>query len=174
VASRPRLWFFETFLLKPYAPGYRSFHPRFEYLFNSYYETVGSFHPRARRGVLARPTVEEIYRYRAHVDEAMLTLMHSVSSERWDDVASRVILGLNHEQQHQELLLMDIKKLRGESLRRLPGRPATAMVAKPIAPLRWIERPAAAKSVMPEGFAFDSETPRHDVLLRDPPSRRGQ
>ncbi len=164
-------WFFETFLLKPYAPRYRSFHPRFEYLFNSYYETVGSFHPRAQRGVLARPTVEEIYRYRAHVDEAMLTLMHSVSSERWDDVASRVILGLNHEQQHQELLLMDIKhNFAVNPLRPVyRERPATAMVSKPIAPLRWIERAGGLAEIghAGESFAFDSETPRHDVLLRD-------
>jgi len=162
-------WFFETFLLKPFAPGYLPFHPRFEYLFNSYYETLGSFHPRAQRGLLSRPTVEEVYRYRAHVDEAMFTLMHAISQERWGDFAGRITLGLNHEQQHQELLLMDIK----HNFAMNPLRPAyqekLAAAAESITPLRWIEREGGIAEIGHDGggFAFDNETPRNDVLLRD-------
>src|SRR5262249_32485410 len=101
-------WFFETFVLRPFLPAYRPFHPRFEYLFNSYYERVGTFHPKAGRAVLSRPTVEEVYRYRAHVDAAVGELTDSPAGGR-DDLAARVTLGLHHEQQHQELLLMDVK-----------------------------------------------------------------
>ena len=93
-------WFFETFLLAPQMPDYRPFHPGFEYLFNSYYESVGSRHPRAQRGLISRPTVEDVYRYRRHVDDAMLALMHSVPDAHWEATAFRVTLGLHHEQQH--------------------------------------------------------------------------
>ena len=94
-------WFFETFLLLPHLPGYEVFHPQFGYLFNSYYETVGERHPRLQRGLLSRPTVEAIYQYRAYVDQAMQRLLSQP-----DQVAleALIILGLHHEQQHQELL----------------------------------------------------------------------
>ena len=101
-------WFFETFLLKPFARDYRPFHPDFEYLFNSYYETVGSFHPRAQRGLLSRPTVEDVYRYRAARGRGHAA--HGAVDPKGDGAQlARVDLGLHHEQQHQELLLMDIK-----------------------------------------------------------------
>lgn len=102
-------WFFETFLLQEYRPGWRPFHPRFRYLFNSYYEQVGPFHPRPARGMLSRPTVDEVYRYRTWVDEQMCALIHDVPEAQWPEVALRIAIGLNHEQQHQELLLTDIK-----------------------------------------------------------------
>jgi len=162
-------WFFETFLLKPHVPEYRPFHPSFDYLFNSYYESVGSFHRRDRRGVLSRPTVKEVYCYRAHVDEAILALMHSVSQSRWTDVAFKVTLGLHHEQQHQELLLMDIKHNFGANPMRPAYQVSVDMPAAEAAPLRWIERPGGIAEIGHEGsgFAFDNETPRHAVLLRD-------
>jgi ergothioneine biosynthesis protein EgtB len=162
-------WFFETFLLKPHAPDYRPFHPGFEYLFNSYYESVGSFHPRAQRGLISRPTVEEVYGYRRHVDDAALALMHAIPDARWDAVALRVTLGLHHEQQHQELLLMDIK----HNFAANPLRPAyqtpTSMVSSPPPPLHWTERAGGIAEIGHEGsgFAFDNETPRHTVLLHD-------
>ncbi|MCW8839576.1 MAG: DinB family protein, partial [Gammaproteobacteria bacterium] len=102
-------WFFETFLLQVYVPDYRPFQPQFRVLFNSYYEQVGPFHPRPQRGMLSRPTLEEIYRYRAWVDEQMAALIQTVAEEYWPEVALRIAIGLNHEQQHQELLLTDIK-----------------------------------------------------------------
>ncbi|MDX2216802.1 MAG: DinB family protein, partial [Oculatellaceae cyanobacterium bins.114] len=101
-------WFFETFLLLPHLPGYDVFHPTFGYLFNSYYEAVGQRHPRPQRGLLARPTVDEIYRYRSHVDDAMRSLL---TQSLEPSVQALIVLGLHHEQQHQELLLTDIKHI---------------------------------------------------------------
>ena len=103
-------WFFETFLLKPFLPGYKPLDARYEQLFNSYYNTVGPFHPRAQRHTLSRPTVSEVYAYRRHVDEHMSDLIDRCTPADRPTVATRVGLGLNHEQQHQELLLMDVKR----------------------------------------------------------------
>lgn len=163
-------WFFETFLLRPFAPRYRVFHPRFEHLFNSYYETVGTFHPRGERGALSRPTVAEVYAYRAHVDAAMGALLEGVGDERWDEVAARVTLGLNHEQQHQELLLMDVKRnffanpLRPAYAEALPAAAAALAFA-------WLECDGGTVEIghAGAGFAFDNETPRHPRIL--PPHR---
>jgi ergothioneine biosynthesis protein EgtB len=162
-------WFFETFLLKPNLPGYQPFHPGFDYIFNSYYESVGSFHPRPQRGLLSRPTVEEVYRYRAHVDEAMLALIHSAAEQHWDDIACRVTLGLNHEQQHQELLLMDIKHNFAANPLRPVYRPNSSAPTASPAPMRWIEREGGIARIGHEGsaFAFDNESPRHEALVRD-------
>jgi hypothetical protein len=103
-------WFFETFLLKPFLAGYRVYHPRFEYLFNSYYEqTEAGFWPRAERGLISRPTVAEVYDYRRHVDEGMARLLDACPPEHAETVRARLLIGLNHEQQHQELLITDIK-----------------------------------------------------------------
>lgn len=99
-------WFFETFILQPYAKQYRAFHPAFAHLFNSYYETAGTFFPRPERGLLSRPTVAEIYRYRTHVDEAMQELLHNLPQAFSAEVLQRLALGIEHEIQHQELLLM--------------------------------------------------------------------
>ncbi|MFO1204822.1 MAG: ergothioneine biosynthesis protein EgtB [Burkholderiales bacterium] len=162
-------WFFETFLLKPESARYRLFHPVFEQIFNSYYETVGSYHPRARRGVLSRPTVEEVYRYRRHVDEAMLGLIDTIPDTRWSALAARVTLGLHHEQQHQELLLMDIKHNFAANPLRPAYQPGTSASVTSAAPLRWIECPGGIVEIghAGNGFAFDNETPRHAVLLHD-------
>jgi ergothioneine biosynthesis protein EgtB len=162
-------WFFETFVLKPAVPDYRPFHPAFEYLFNSYYESVGSFHPRAQRGLISRPTVEDVYRYRRHVDEAMLALMGARADARGGAVAARVTLGLHHEQQHQELLLMDIKhNFAANPLHPAYQAPSNVTATAP-APLHWIERGGGIAEIGHEGsgFAFDNETPRHAVLLHD-------
>ena len=94
-------WFFETFLLKPGLAGYKAFDPAYEYLFNSYYNGVGAQHPRTERGNLSRPTVEEVYAYRRYVDERMHELLGGAPEE----LANSVVLGLQHEQQHQELLV---------------------------------------------------------------------
>src|SRR4051812_13359334 len=98
-------WFFETFLLSPRLDGYTPFDPAYAFLFNSYYEAVGPRHPRPHRGLLSRPTVDEIARYRVHVDDAMHKLIDTCA----EDDAALIELGMHHEQQHQELLLMDIK-----------------------------------------------------------------
>ena len=161
-------WFFETFLLKPYLSHYIVFHPQFEHLFNSYYETVGSPFPRSRRGLLSRPTTDEVYAYRAHVNAAMEKLIESVGEGDWLEVSSRITLGCHHEEQHQELMLMDIKY--NFSLN--PLRPAyrselPQSFLKEALPLNWIAYPAGLYQMghAGEGFAFDNEGPCHGVYL---------
>ena len=113
-------WFFETFLLIPEQPSYSPFHPEYGFLFNSYYEAVGQRHPRPARGRLSRPTVQEVYSYREHVDEAMARLIDEAAPDTLIRLAALIELGLHHEQQHQELLVTDIKHI----LARNPMRPA--------------------------------------------------
>ncbi len=162
-------WFFETFVLPEFQPGYRPYREDFDYLFNSYYETVGSMHPRSKRGLLSRPTIDEVYAYRAAVDEQMLTLTKEVSGEDWGELAFRVNLGLNHEQQHQELLFMDIK----HNLSVNPLNPAyrddLPFPEGEARPVGWVERPGGIREIGcgGDGFAFDNESPRHRVLIRD-------
>jgi ergothioneine biosynthesis protein EgtB len=151
-------WFFETFLLKPQLPTYRPFDPAYEYLFNSYYEAVGPRYPRPQRGMITRPGVDEILAYRRHVTEAMAALVESNRSNSTDLIE----LGLNHEQQHQELILMDIK----HALSLNPLFPAYAAERAPAtegAPLGWIDFEGGLVETghAGEGFAFDNEGPRH-------------
>jgi ergothioneine biosynthesis protein EgtB len=173
-------WFFETFLLSTQLAGYDLFHPAFGYIFNSYYESLGARHPRPERGHLSRPGVTEVAKYRAHVDDAMRVLLDTALPARLLDL---VELGINHEQQHQELLLMDIKHVlscnvlspayapRPQAPQRTDGR--TARQASPDGPsggpatLGWIEHGGGPVEVgdAGEGFAFDNEGPRHVVHL---------
>jgi len=162
-------WFFETFLLRPFRAGYQVFHPRFEYLFNSYYEQTGTgFWPRPERGLLSRPTVAEIYDYRSHVDTAMAALIGECAEALWPQVVQRLHIGLNHEQQHQELLVTDIK----QNFAYNPLRPAyrpdlpAAPLADP-APLRWspFEGGLFEIGAAQQGFAYDNERPRHRVFV---------
>lgn len=158
-------WFFETFVLRAAAPGHVPFHPAFEVLFNSYYEAVGPFFPRPRRGVLTRPSVEEVMAYRARVDAAMDALLGAgVDAE----VRARVVLGLHHEEQHQELILMDVKHLFAQSPLRPALRAAAAAASEgPAPPLGWCAGPTGVQAIGHEGagFAFDNEGPRHRVFL---------
>jgi ergothioneine biosynthesis protein EgtB len=160
-------WFFETFLLVPHLAGYEVFHPQYGYLFNSYYEAVGQRHPRPQRGLLSRPTVEEVYRYRAYVDEGMRSLLTNSLNPA---LKSLIRLGLNHEQQHQELLLTDLKHilalnpLRPAYRSDLPGSPARVPTKE-----HWLDYPGGLYSIGDAGddFAFDNESPRHSVYLQD-------
>ena len=153
-------WFFETFVLSQKA-GYTPFDPAFGYLFNSYYEAVGSRHPRPERGMLTRPTAETIGKYRAHVDRAMAELIggNALSNE----LADLIELGLHHEQQHQELLLTDIKHAFGLN----PVRPAyqagPELRVPPGGASGWVELPSGIyeAGAGEDGFAFDNERPRH-------------
>ena len=160
-------WFFETFLLKPYLDNYREFHPDYVRLFNSYYEQVGKYHPRPQRGLLSRPTVKEIYTYRAHVDAAMKRLLLQTTHRQWDDIESCSIIGLNHEQQHQELLLTDIKHIFACNPLRPAYRELTQLEGKAI-PLSWIEQGGGLVEIGAAGndFAYDNERPRHKVYLQ--------
>ena len=174
-------WFFETFLLKPFLPGYAVFRPQFDYLFNSYYEqTEAGFWPRAERGLISRPTVAEVYAYRRHVDDAMLRLISECAAECQATVQGRLEIGLNHEQQHQELLVTDIKY----NLAYNPLRPAyradlPAPTGQAMVPLTFTAFAGGLQSFGVEqiaqgpnetenagsGFAYDNEFPRHQRLL---------
>ncbi len=160
-------WFFEALLLEPFLPGYKTFHPGFGDLFNSYYRTLGDPFPRARRGVLSRPTVAEVYRYRAHVDAGVAHLIESVDSGDLAAVAERLELGLHHEQQHQELLLMDVKHNFAANPLRPAYHDAPAPAAPDAAPLAWIAFAGGLVEIGagPEGFAYDNERPRHAAVL---------
>ncbi|WP_431275938.1 ergothioneine biosynthesis protein EgtB [Variovorax ureilyticus] len=163
-------WFFETVLLQPHAGGYRLFDERFPYLFNSYYEALGPRHPRPQRGLLTRPSLDEVRAYRRHVDEAVLAFLGTAGDVDWPAVEPVFTLGLNHEQQHQELILTDILHALSCNPMLPAYRPASgpALRLASVAPsMRWIERPGgvmAAGHAGP-GFAFDNETPRHATLL---------
>jgi ergothioneine biosynthesis protein EgtB len=160
-------WFFETFLLVPRQRGYQPFDPQFGYLFNSYYEAVGARHPRPQRGLVSRPGIAEVASYRSQVDVAMRELVDEVASGGPPDVADLVELGLQHEQQHQELLLMDVKHV----LSCNPLFPAYLDSAAPMAatnhPCGWVSHDGGLVEIghAGPGFAFDNESPRHAVWL---------
>jgi ergothioneine biosynthesis protein EgtB len=158
-------WFFEEFLLAHFEPGYRRFREGWDFLFNSYYQTVGPMHARPQRGLLTRPTLQEIVDYRAHVDDAMCVLL----ARRGDDpgTMARVTLGLNHEQQHQELLLTDIQHLFSLNPLQPVFRAATVAAKRETPPLRFIEGRQGIVEIghAGGGFAFDNELPRHRRLL---------
>ncbi|MEW4466346.1 ergothioneine biosynthesis protein EgtB [Parasphingorhabdus sp. JC815] len=156
-------WFFETFLLRDNVQDYYLFNEAYAYLFNSYYEAEGPRHQRPARGLLTRPSLEEVLDYRSHVDAAMLSAMAGFSAEALDLVE----LGLHHEQQHQELLLTDILHLfscnpLGPAL--LDPKPRRAFTETP---LGWIEGATGIHSIGhgSKDFAFDCEGPRHEVML---------
>ena len=159
-------WFFEHFVLAEHVPGYRPFHERFAYLFNSYYFTVGQMHLRPRRGLVTRPSLVEVLGYRAHVDEAMSRLLETAAGDA--ELAQLVTLGMHHEQQHQELILTDIKHLLAQNplLPAYAAPPPKSAHAAP--PLEWLRGREGIVEVghAGAGFAFDNETPRHDALLR--------
>ena len=158
-------WFFETFLLSEYLPEYTTLNPAFRHLFNSYYNAVGDRPLRAMRHVLSRPTLEDVHAYRAHVDEAMERLLER---ELRAEVLDLVELGINHEQQHQELILTDLKY----GLAANPLRPAYREQRdhepfKSAPAMRWKAYSEGVYAVghSVDGFAFDNEGPRHNVYL---------
>ncbi len=159
-------WFFETFLLRASLEGYEAFHPQYGYLFNSYYEAEGARHPRPARGLLTRPDLGDILAYRAHVDQAMEDLLEGPRRE--EACASLVELGLNHEEQHQELILTDILHLFSQNPLRPAYAPYQAAPVQKAEALSWAAFPGSVMSIGAggEGFAYDNERPRHEVLLR--------
>ncbi len=163
-------WFFETFILKEFHPGYRAFHPDFHWLFNSYYNALGEMPEKKLRASFSRPPLDSILAYRAHVDAGVSTLLEN-SPE--DEAVRRIVLGLEHEQQHQELIATDVK----HALFTNPLHPAYREINAPASeamapPLDWISyNPGLTEiGITPDpdaldGFAFDNETPRHTVYL---------
>jgi len=159
-------WFFESVILTPHVPGYREVNPQYARLFNSYYESLGPRHPRAQRGLLTRPSLPEVHTYRAVIDAAMQELILTPPADQWADIAPLIELGIQHEQQHQELMLTDI--LHAMSLNpMLPtirsGLPASIKAETP----GWSEHAGGDASIghHPGGFAFDNELPVHVVKL---------
>lgn len=157
-------WFFETFLLVPFLPGYAVHDPQYGYLFNSYYEAVGPRQPRPQRGLLTRPSAQEVGAYRAHVDAAMIRLLDGPLTP---EIRERLDLGLAHEEQHQELILMDILHLFAQS----PLSPAYQTGAAPARPDPGPQRFHRFAGGLVElgageaGFAFDNERPRHRAYV---------
>ncbi len=164
-------WFFEAVVLMPHAGAYEAFDSRYFHLFNSYYESLGPRHPRPQRGLLTRPALSEVHAYRAHVDAAVQRFVECADEAAWQAARPLIELGLNHEQQHQELLLTDI-------LHALSCNPLLPAYRAADAPglrlastrplLNWIDVSGGAVEVghSGDGFAFDNESPRHAVLLQ--------
>ncbi|MCB1608033.1 MAG: ergothioneine biosynthesis protein EgtB [Xanthomonadales bacterium] len=158
-------WFYETFILKPFAADYQAFDSGYGYLFNSYYEAAGARHPRPQRGLLTRPTLAQVHAYRDHVDRTLAALIGGAGVH--PEVLRRVRLGINHEQQHQELMLSDIQHafslnpLKPAYQSRWPGPPARRE------PPQWRRLTAGMAEIGHHGvqFAFDNESPRHPVLI---------
>jgi ergothioneine biosynthesis protein EgtB len=159
-------WFFETFVLVPFVPKYRRYHARYAALFNSYYRAAGPAHPQAARGHCSRPTVAEILAYRSAVDDAILTLL-ARPLDPDSDLAARVELGLQHEQQHQELILTDVKHVLAQSGLAPAYRRSPALPPGEVAALEWIAVPGGMVTIGAgdAGFAFDNERPRHRAWL---------
>jgi len=171
-------WFFETLVLEPGLPGYKPFDPSYRVLFNSYYNSIGEQYPRLQRGLLSRPGLEEVLAYRRRVDGDLLALLEersgdsnagASSSRDSTGIADTIELGINHEQQHQELILTDLK----HALSANPTNPVYRSLAPAPAaaapPLRWLGREGGLHEIGHDGdgFAFDNESPRHRVFLED-------
>ncbi|MEZ5564864.1 MAG: ergothioneine biosynthesis protein EgtB [Gammaproteobacteria bacterium] len=169
-------WFFEQFVLKEHMAGYRVFSPRYDHLFNSYYQSVGVMHARPDRGLLTRPAVGEIYEYRRHIDQAILQLL---SSQSHDIALGQIVeLGLHHEQQHQELLLTDLQHAFSRNPLEPAWRSPSPRPQRPAVPLRFLDQPGGivqiGASPGPDSagsghadFCFDNESPRHRIFLED-------
>lgn len=171
-ASPPRwhlahvTWFFEAMILQKYQPDYPVFHKDFNFLFNSYYQSAGKRAIRGQRGVMTRPTVDEVYQYRQHVNQHMIALL---SQPLGDEVATLVTLGLNHEQQHQELLLMDLKYVFSLNPLSPVYHPDKNFVASHNTQQGWLSLGEDLYTIgyQGDGFCFDNEVSPHKVYLQD-------
>ena len=167
-------WFYERFVLRRFVDSYEPFHPRYEYLFNSYYDTVGPQHCRASRGLVSRPGVEEVFGYRGEIDRRVAELIETIQPDHFDELAMLIELGVQHEQQHQELMATDIKHVLSSN----PLLPAyhepggdDAATSRTTRPPRWRRFEEGVYEIGYDGqpgfeaFCFDNETPRHRVYL---------
>ena len=164
-------WFFETFGLKPHLKDYKALHPQYDFLFNSYYNSVGARHCRAMRGVISRPTVEQAWQYREHVDAAMEELICESDASALQVLAPLIAIGLHHEQQHQELMLTDLKHMLGENPL-LPIYQARQIEPSQVLEAAWIRFGEGIYEIGHHGeprferFAFDNEGPRHKRFVQ--------
>lgn len=165
-------WFFETFILKRFLPQYTSPHPQFEVLFNSYYNGIGEQYPRAQRSLLSRPSVSEVYQYRHHVDDCMVELMgrmNKVSDFQYQVFCELLTLGCQHEQQHQELLLTDLKYCWFKNPLLPVYCPHDLIAQCDVGAVRWTDHIAGVYQVghKTPSFCFDNEQPHHSVYVHD-------
>ncbi|MDQ6861359.1 MAG: ergothioneine biosynthesis protein EgtB [Verrucomicrobiota bacterium] len=161
-------WFFETFVVKVWQPRYRSEVPQYAFLFNSYYNAAGTMHRRDLRGLISRPTVAETYRFRESIDECVVKLLEKADDALLDDIEPVVILGIHHEQQHQELLVTDIKHVFAQNpLYPVFEKAASEPTDAHIAPMHFVDFPEATVLIGHEGeaFSYDNEGPRHRALV---------
>jgi ergothioneine biosynthesis protein EgtB len=162
-------WFFETFILKKFLPSYRAEIPEYAYLFNSYYNAAGDMHRRDLRGLISRPTVKAAQRYRASIDSHIDNLVSSADEKLLDEIEPILVLGIHHEQQHQELLITDIKHVFAQNplYPVFRGGRNSATPGPQSSPLRFIDFDEAIVEIGHDGrgFAYDNEEPRHRVLV---------
>jgi ergothioneine biosynthesis protein EgtB len=161
-------WFFETFILKRFVSGYRPEIPEYAYLFNSYYNAAGDMHRRDLRGLISRPTVQEAHRYRTSIDSHIDDLLGEAGDELLNEIEPLLVLGIHHEQQHQELLVTDIKHLFAQNpLYPVYRRRNTNAAAPETGPIRFIDFEEAVVAIGHDGhgFAYDNEGPRHRALV---------
>jgi ergothioneine biosynthesis protein EgtB len=160
-------WFFETFVLKQFFPDYHSLHPQYGFLFNSYYNAVGPFYSRPHRGLLSRPTVKEVSHYRSDIDLFVSELIESADEQLLAKLEPILTLGLHHEQQHQELMLTDIKNVFWQNPLRPAFRKRAAIETSPVPPIEWLQFEEGLHWVGHQGpeFSFDNEGPRHRVFV---------
>jgi ergothioneine biosynthesis protein EgtB len=166
-------WFFETFILKKFVPGYRAEIPEYAYLFNSYYNAAGDMHRRDLRGLISRPTVSEAQRYRESIDSHMNDLLSSADEKLLDELEPLLVLGVHHEQQHQELLITDIKHVLAQNplypvfRESKTGGRSSAMPGSQNSPLQFIDFEEGIVEIGHDGdgFAYDNEGPRHQALV---------
>jgi ergothioneine biosynthesis protein EgtB len=166
-------WFFETFILKKFFAGYRAEIPEYAYLFNSYYNAAGDMHRRDLRGLISRPTVQETHRYRASIDSHIDGLLSDADEKLLDEIEPILVLGIHHEQQHQELLITDIKHVFAQNplypvyRKAKTGGGSSATPGSQSSPLQFIEFDEATVAIGHDGhgFAYDNEGPRHQALV---------
>lgn len=162
-------WFFETFVLGKYQIDFKSLHPQYAYLFNSYYLQTGVPFARAGRGMLSRPTVKEVFEYRAYVNEKMESFINSASDKDWKEASQVIEIGINHEQQHQELIITDFKYLLAQDPLLPVYKAGKEIPAKDPGELTWTNFNEAVVEIGNEGgeFTYDNEHPRHRTLVQD-------
>jgi len=161
-------WFFEEFVLSKIYPQYKSLHPQYSFLFNSYYVQAGQRHCRPKRGLISRPTVEEVYNYRSYVDDSMRSLFKNIKSEKFSEIAPVIHIGINHEQQHQELILTDIKHVFSQNplhpvYKKSRKNPKNRSDNKPF----WMDFGGGVYEIGNNGqdFGYDNEFPRHKTYI---------
>lgn len=162
-------WFFETFVFKKYSSSFKSLHPQYAYLFNSYYLQTGVPFKRSSRGLLSRPTVKEVFAYRTYVNEQMNNFINNCDAKTWEDAAKVIEIGMNHEQQHQELILTDIKYLLAQNPLLPVYREKPTIKKTSVKPINWIAFKEGVIEIGNEGneFTYDNEHPKHKTFVQN-------